>query len=166
MQWYAYIEKKFFRPVTFWGMLLGIFLLLGTVVWHAFFGVGAYTDVNSVSVKIGDTIVQAETAKEEKAWTRGLSGRSSLSQNGGMLFVFPALAMHAFWMKGMHFPLDIIWIADNKVVGVAANALAPAGSNASVAVFSSPQPINAVLEVNSGFAAKHGIYKGVVVSVL
>lgn len=48
---------------------------------------------------------------------KGLSGRQGLSENEAMLFVFDTDDFHAFWMKDMNFPIDIIWIdSDNRVV--------------------------------------------------
>lgn len=51
---------------------------------------------------------------------RGLSGRESLAPTEGMLFVFPESGYHAFWMKDMQFPIDIIWVAaDGTIVDIA-----------------------------------------------
>ena len=33
-----------------------------------------------------------------------------------MLFVFDTPGLYGFWMKGMRFPLDILWIHDSRVV--------------------------------------------------
>src|SRR3989338_662243 len=48
---------------------------------------------------------------------RGLSGRDRLEPRSGMLFVFEDDGVRGFWMKGMTFPIDIIWIDDERVVG-------------------------------------------------
>jgi uncharacterized protein len=53
-----------------------------------------------------------ETAEQEV----GLSGRKSMRRDHGMLFSFPAGAIPGFWMKGMLFPLDFVWIDTNKVI--------------------------------------------------
>src|SRR3989344_3544600 len=52
---------------------------------------------NKFSVEIVDTVI---------AQALGLSGRPSLPENQGMLFVFDGLAIRNFWMAGMRFPLD------------------------------------------------------------
>ena len=41
---------------------------------------------------------------------RGLSDTTTLLVHTGMLFVFPTSGMYGFWMKDMHYPLDIIWL--------------------------------------------------------
>ncbi len=60
-------------------------------------------------------------SKEERI--QGLSYREQIPLDG-MLFIFPSSKKYAFWMKGMSFPLDIIWINENgEVVGFKENAL-------------------------------------------
>lgn len=53
----------------------------------------------------------ADTAAEQ---IRGLSGRSRLGADEGMLFVFPRSERHGFWMKEMVFPIDIMWLNDGE----------------------------------------------------
>lgn len=50
---------------------------------------------------------------------KGLSGMSIGDLNAdGMLFVFPDDATRLFTMRGMEFPLDFIWIRDNKIMHI------------------------------------------------
>lgn len=46
----------------------------------------------------------------------GLSYRTSLAPGTGMLFVFDAPGILGFWMKDMNFPIDIIWLDQNKKI--------------------------------------------------
>ncbi|MCX6796303.1 MAG: DUF192 domain-containing protein, partial [Candidatus Falkowbacteria bacterium] len=94
----------------------------------------------------------------EKEWNRGLSYQKTLGENGGMLFIFPDYQVRSFWMKDMNFPLDIIWIKDDKIVKISAN-LAPEG-NQPKNIYSSDEPVNYVLEVNAGFCGKNKIKIG------
>jgi uncharacterized membrane protein (UPF0127 family) len=91
-----------------------------------------------------------------------------------MLFIFRKPAIYRFWMLNMHFPIDIIWMNDHKVVAV--NAGVSATFDAAIPrhrsffgwllrrrrpIFYSPdRPAQYVLEVNSGFAARHAIAPG------
>ena len=62
----------------------------------------------------------ATTAAEQQ---RGLSGRARLPASSGLLFVYRASAERCFWMKGMRFRLDIIWLSSaDKVVSLQADA--------------------------------------------
>ena len=88
---------------------------------------------------------------------RGLSGRPSLKENEGMLFIFTDNAVRGFWMKEMNFPLDIIWINENQeITGIAENVL-PESYPESV---SSIVPVKYVLEINANTASKRGILEG------
>ena len=119
-----------------------------------FLGVGG---ARTVSVDVGGTTVKAEVAADEKSRERGLSGRTSLAEGRGMLFVYPDRLVRTFWMKGMRFPIDIVWITRGKVTGVERNAPVPVGS---VPVYSSGVPADHVLEVPAGWAGRHGADRG------
>jgi uncharacterized membrane protein (UPF0127 family) len=110
------------------------------------------------SVVIGETTIQAEVAVDDKEWVAGLSGREKIAENSGMLFIFNDYASRTFWMKDMKFPLDIIWISDGKIVGV--ETAAPPSVNQPFETYSSPGPVNMVLEVNAGTVKKKGIKVG------
>ena len=115
-------------------------------------------------VRIGGTTVRAEVADDDASRQRGLSGRDRLAAGEGMLFLLPDDSP-SFWMKGMRFPLDIVWIKDGRVVDVSADVPPPRGSNAPVPTYSPDRPANRVLEVNAGWAADHGVRRGDAVEV-
>lgn len=96
-------------------------------------------------VLLSRTVVCTEFAHTAQEWQKGLSDRQSLAARSGMLFVFPDIAQRTFWMKGMRFPLDMIWIADNRVVGWEARIIADGG----VRLIQTPLA-DAVLELNAG----------------
>ena len=76
-----------------------------------------------------------------------------------MLFVFEKLKPHRFWMKDMQFPLDIIWLDNHRIVHVIHNAK-PSNSRDETEVMTSPVPVNFVLEISAGRAAKLRLKKG------
>jgi uncharacterized membrane protein (UPF0127 family) len=53
--------------------------------------------------------VQSDQDKEQ-----GLSGRSCIREDQGMLFVFKESDKYDFWMKDMKFAIDIIWLNESK----------------------------------------------------
>jgi hypothetical protein len=78
-----------------------------------------------------------------------------------MLFLYNIKRPAVFWMKGMRFPLDIIWIADGKVVQIDKQAPhEPGVADPDLKRYISNEPVDAVLEVNAGFAEKNGIKVG------
>jgi uncharacterized protein len=119
-------------------------------------------DLSTVSIN-GQTY-QVEIVSTIEAQARGLSGRERLEKNSGMLFVYSEPASQAFWMKGMKFPIDIIWIKEQKIVGITENA--PVDSNLIPKIYNSPGKVDLVLEVAAGTAAATGIKVGDAVKVL
>jgi uncharacterized membrane protein (UPF0127 family) len=107
--------------------------------------------------------VRAEVAEGADARERGLSGRATLAEDRGMLFVYSDRAVRTYWMKGMHFPIDILWIDRGRVTGVEPNVPVPVGDNAPL--YPSRVPADRVLEVRAGWTARHGVERGDRVSV-
>jgi uncharacterized protein len=116
------------------------------------------TQLGIAEFRVGDDSFRVEIADSPPARTQGLSGRESLDVDAGMLFVFAEEQVQGFWMKGMNFPLDIIWIRGGTVVGIDANL--PPNNNQDRPLYFSPEPVDQVLEVNAGEAARRGIQVG------
>lgn len=109
-------------------------------------------------IKIGGKIIRVEIADSAEKQIRGLSGRRSLPDDQGMLFVFPALSHYSFWMKDMNFSLDFIWIKEDEVVEITKN-VKPEDYQPPSAL-SPINTIDKVLEINAGMAEKLGIKEG------
>lgn len=118
--------------------------------------------LNQTQIKINDTLVKIEVADTAAERSKGLSGRDSLEADAGMLFVFPESKKYQFWMKGMKFPLDLIFIQNSKVVDLIKNASPPVKGrdDSSLTIYEPTIPIDMLLEVNSGFSAKNNIKVG------
>jgi len=116
-------------------------------------------------VKIGKAVFYVEMARTGEEKAKGLAGHKPLSKNEGMLFEFPAGDGFGFWMKGMTFPIDIIWIKNNKVIYAVENAQPPkAGQKESeLQIFAPSEGANYVLEVGAGMADKYKIKTGDIV---
>jgi len=111
----------------------------------------------TVTVILSGTTVRAMLADTDELRIRGLSGRPSLSEDEGMLFVFPNPGTYGFWMKDMQFPIDIIWISESgHVVGVTPMVLPDTFPK----TFFPPQPVVSVLEVPAGFSTRFGVVVG------
>ena len=108
-------------------------------------------------VKINDTIVEVDIASNDVERAKGLSGRANLREYSGMLFIFDKLSRNMFWMKDMNFPIDIIWLDENKKIVYIKENLSP---KTYPEVFGPEAYTMYVLEVNSGFAKKHNIKLG------
>ena len=62
-----------------------------------------------------------------------------------MLFVFDRPGEYAFWMKGMRFPIDIVWLSGHEVVHIERQIQAD-----SLSIYAPAQPADRVLEFNAG----------------
>ena len=113
-------------------------------------------------IKIGRSIVKVEVADNPGERSKGLGGRDSLASDSGMLFVFSEAGTHRFWMKGMKIPLDFIFIKNGKVVDVLKSIPNPEPNqkDADLPIYQPADPIDMMLEVNSGFIDSHGIKAG------
>jgi uncharacterized membrane protein (UPF0127 family) len=119
-------------------------------------------------VHVGDTVVWARLAISAEERTRGLSGTEKLEPNEGMLFVYNNRSRHAFWMRGMLFPLDMLWIDTDHVADLKTDLPnpPPGASEANLPIYSPNADANYVLEVNAGWAATNNITIGAPVRVI
>lgn len=108
-------------------------------------------------VKTPKDVIHAFVASTTEALQTGLSGVPSMSEDSGMLFIFPTAGTYGFWMKEMNFPLDIVWIdADKRVLGIIVDAKPETYPE----TFHPPSEILYVLELNSGGARDNNIAVG------
>lgn len=91
---------------------------------------------------------------------KGLSGRQSLGNDGGMLFIFEEETLPGFWMKDMNFPIDIIWIDKNMKIISIEKSLEPCEEGKECPVVYPDEKIKYVLEINSGLSDGYGFEEG------
>jgi len=110
-------------------------------------------DAASMRVEVASSGAQSE---------RGLGYRDALAENAGMLFDLHDTRIPVFWMKGMRFALDMVWIGgDRRVVSVTENVPPqPGASDDQLARISPPAPVRYALELNAGSAGRHAIKSG------
>lgn len=101
-------------------------------------------------------------AKSEDEQIKGLSNREAIDQNTGMLFIFKEKDFYPFWMKNMKFPIDIIYISDNKVVDIYQNVKPQENETdtSKIRIYRPKEKANYVLEMNAGKAKENNIKIG------
>lgn len=110
-------------------------------------------------VCIKDACINVETADSQVSRLRGLMFRQSLDWNSGMFFIFAQEGRIGFWLKNVRFPLDLIWInQDKKIVDIQANAQPCQAEDC--LIYYPHQDASFGLEVNAGFAARHKLKIG------
>lgn len=118
-------------------------------------------------VSINNHVFVVDIAKTPSSWQQGLSNREKLAKNQAMLFIFPEYRQPNFWMKDMNFPIDIIWIKDNKIIGFDKNIPAPLKDSpvSNLETFYPESQVNIVLEVVAGTVDRLNIQKGDIINV-
>ncbi len=135
------------------GTLIGVFFLRSEQEVHA----PAVSAAPSVAIEGVPEPVRVAIAATNESRARGLSGYPALAEGAGMLFFFEYPGKPPFWMKEMHFPIDIIWISsDWKIVDIT-EAAAP---ESYPKTFLPQDDAQYVLEVNAGFAKAHNLSIG------
>lgn len=152
------------KIVALFGVIFLVFAIVVFLQVNANSISGLFNTSPTSKVVINSATFNVEVAKTEKEKIKGLSGRNSLAQDKGMLFVFDKPAYYSFWMREMKFPLDIVFILDNKVVRVFENVPAAAKDDANPPQFGSGVMSDKVLEINAGLAKKYKIRAGDTVS--
>jgi uncharacterized membrane protein (UPF0127 family) len=100
--------------------------------------------------------VDAEIVRSERDTMRGLMYRTHLADDSGMLFDLRTREDHKFWMHNTCISLDMLFIdEDGLIVGIVENA--PVLNDESRGVGC---PSRWVLEVNAGWARRHGVKAG------
>ncbi len=144
--------------------VLIIFAVIGAVVYARAHAEASPINVHAVPMKnisIGKIRLSVEVASTDAEREQGLSDRASLRDGTGMLFVFSKVDSYGFWMKDMHFSIDIVWInSDGVIAGIDKNV----SPDTYPAAFYPPSPVPYVLEVPAGFADSHGVAVGSAVS--
>ena len=97
-----------------------------------------------------------EFAETDYEVQTGLMYRQSMKDNQGMLFIFPDVAMHSFYMKNTEFPLDIIFIDENQRIASFQKNAQPLNE----AGLSSTVPVKFVLEINAGLSDRWNLTEG------
>ena len=115
------------------------------------------------AVVIGGISFASELAQTRSERSRGLSNRDSLPAKTGMLFISDSSKRSSFWMKGMQFPLDFIWISINcTVADITKNVPPPTPGTptSKMRSYRPSSPATHAFEINGGEADLRGIQIG------
>jgi uncharacterized membrane protein (UPF0127 family) len=126
-----------------------VILIIALAVVGVVIGVSA---AHGPKLHVAGRTYQLDVATTEMQQEKGLGDRDTMPINHGMLFTYKTPGRYCYWMKGMRFPLDIIWFnAQKRVVKIEQNlqpntypkTYCPADKN-----------IQYVIELNAGQAAE------------
>ena len=122
----------------------------------------APSPLQTAEITVGGVPLTVELAYLPADRSRGLGYREGLAPGTGMLFLFEGPAPRSFWMRGMRFCIDIVWIENGVIQGAAESVCPePAGTaDADLPSYVSPVPVTYVLEVPAGWLDANGLGPG------
>lgn len=118
-------------------------------------GAGPWVSIRGVHIEV-------ELARSRAEQVQGLSDRRKLGWGHGMLFQYREPGFQRFWMKRMHFPIDIVWIRDDHLVQVSHRvpAAPPDTPDDQLPTYATSELVDCVLEVSAGLAQASGWRRG------
>ncbi|SHG52141.1 DUF192 domain-containing protein [Halobaculum gomorrense] len=117
---------------------------------------GSGTELGSVDARVADTF--------DKRYT-GLSDTESLGPDEGMLFVHDTEGSHAYVMRDMAFPIDIVFVAANGTIARIHHAELPAEGTSGSDLTRYRGTGKYVLEVPYGWTSDHDVCEGDTVEI-
>ena len=127
-------------------VVFGIFVVVTSVI--------SLTD-NKQRMLAPNGFMTIEIADTPDSRYAGLSNRSNLDEDSGLMFVFDNTSInHCLVMRDMNFSIDMIWLNEQKEVVTVTPDVAP---ETYPEVFCPSEPAKYALEVNSGQAERYGI---------
>ncbi len=141
-------------------VILALFILLSVFagIWYS----GVRNEVNPTKfllakgtpISVAGVKLFVDVADNKKAWEQGLSGRESMPPLRGMLFVFPTEDYYKIWMKGMRFPIDVLWIdKDGYIVDIWEHAM----PDSYPGIYTPNRRAKYILETVADFVDEHNI---------
>ncbi len=144
---------------------IGVLVLVGMVLAAIFWPGGRTGDPappDRVEVVLGGRTFRLELAISEEQVRKGLMGRVTLADDGGMLFIFNDEDIRSFWMHGCRIDLDIIFLdANGRIVSIHTLPAPAAGAPRNTAARCiSAGPAMFTIELKAGAAEQLGLRTG------
>lgn len=143
-------------------LLIAAAVLLGIAMYSPLLKTPALEDGKPARVKVDRAKLEVQVVGNDQSRSRGLAGTPSLDESHGMLFLFPSAQQPAIWMKGVQYPIDIIWINNGTVIEVTPNVppVAAGTPDAAMPLYQPAGVVTQVLEVAAGWAARNNVQPG------
>jgi len=134
--------------------ILFIAIFLSSIIFTVFF------DTKKPTVSINRKTFNIEIPRSNEQKELGLARYKTIAKDFGMLFIFENKDYYSFWMKSMKFPIDIIFISDNKITTIYKNVDYPKKENEKLKIYKPDVASDMVFEINAGLSDKFKFKKG------
>lgn len=120
-----------------------------------------------IEVKIGDKNYDIFVTENDTDKKNGLAIFDDIKENEGMLFEFEQEDYHTFWMRGMKFDIDIIFLdGEKKVIQIFENVQKDSyKSEEDYKLYTSKLKSKYVIEIKSGEVKKNNLKIGDVIKL-
>jgi uncharacterized protein len=148
------------RPTSWFWVLLAfayVTLVFGLGLYIVFADNQKLNCALSVPSQGKKECINLETPRTREEQARGLAKYTSLPQTQGMLFDFGRPGDACMWMKDMKFPIDMVWLNEDKTVTKIERNILP---DTFPQTFCADTPSRYVIELNSGIANLVGLQIG------
>jgi uncharacterized membrane protein (UPF0127 family) len=147
------------RLATGIGFSLGAVIIAGAlfVALHQHHPVAGKPVYATETLQLQNRTISLEVADTQAKQELGLGQRDSLANNKGMIFTYAQEKELCFWMKDMHFPIDMVWLdGDKRVIHLEANV----SPDTYPKTYCPDKPAQYVVELNANVAGQSGIRIG------
>jgi uncharacterized membrane protein (UPF0127 family) len=148
------------KAARFWLPFLVLIVAAAVVSWPQQSICGQYYRRDK-QLFVNNQFLQTEVATSPEQQTKGLAGRSCIRPDQAMLFVFDKPGYYPFWMRGMRFPIDIVWLAPNKQVVDVIEDLQP---STYPKTFTNSKPAQYIVELPAGTSRRLSIVSGTTIN--
>lgn len=117
-----------------------------------------------IEQKIGNQNFSLEIADNVYLLGKGLSKRSTLCKNCGMLFTFGFETLQTFWMKDTLIPLDMIFVnANGQITNIFTANPEPGKNDFELTLYQASAKY--IIELNAKTSEKIGLKKGDIINL-
>ena len=115
-----------------------------------------FVEYDFKAVQIGSETYKLYLADNDRRRTQGLTDVESMFNYEGMAFIFEKPAQQGFWMKGMHFPLDFVYVHNEVVVDI----IEDVSPDSFPETFTPREAASIVIELNANQVEVNGVEIG------
>lgn len=160
MYWYNEGMKKQHKTLVLIFIVLAAMLV---AVWWWFPLTGGHGNATDPGIdsyiawEEADRCLRLDVADTPQLRRQGLGGRDGLAENQGMIFLYGVSGEYGYWMKGMNFPIDMIWLnAEDEIVTIKTSV----PPDTYPEVFYPTESARKIIEVSAGVAAELNLEVG------